>query len=269
MKQESIRENSAIMHHQNTPTHPDSSALDTQVSHPAYLWIGSPNVLLEKTIAFLQAKFCTAGGCGHCPTCTQIATQQHHAVIWLAPEKQYTLEDLEPIFSTIVFALAPDQHIFFVLQKADFLSTVCANKLLKSMEEPPAGYHFILLAQRQESILPTIRSRCISTVYSFETTTQEHAQLFSLFTSTLPGDPAAFLKLLDQAAINERESVELLDRLLAFWIKKNSQLSLENKNLELAQAQQVLTILKKAACMPPMPGSSKLFWKNLYLQIKQ
>ncbi|PKN03344.1 hypothetical protein CVU75_02650, partial [Candidatus Dependentiae bacterium HGW-Dependentiae-1] len=173
------------------------------------------------------------------------------------------------IFSTIIFALAPGEHFFFVLQKADFLTTVCANKLLKSMEEPPAGYHFILLAQRQNAILPTIRSRCISTSYLTEGAADEQSPLFAIFTSTQPGDPAAFLKVVDQAALNERESVELLDQLLKFWLKKNSELFTEKKNPAQAQAHRIVTILQKAARTPPMPGSSKLFWKNLFLQIKQ
>ncbi len=285
--------------HQKTPAHTTSassatSILDSQKLsrethplHPAYLFLGPHALLVATTVHFLQKQFCCAGGCGTCIPCTQIQTQQHHGVIWLTPAKQYTLEELEPIFSTIIFALAPEEHFFFVIQKADFLTTICANKLLKSMEEPPAGYHFILLAQRQDAILPTIRSRCMSTAYNSDRTSDDHAQLFSLFTSTLPGDPAAFLKLLDQAALNERESVELLDRLLKFWLKKSNQLFIEKKNTcaissknfsaitaakidpAYVQAHHVIEILQQATVTPPMPGSSKLFWKNLYIQIKQ
>lgn len=241
----------------------------THPLHPAYLWLGQHTLLIAKAVQLLQTQLCPAGGCQKCITCTQIQTQQHHAVNWLTPAKQYTLEELETIFSTIVFALAPGEHFFFVIQKADFLTTICANKLLKSMEEPPAGYHFILLAQRHDSILPTIRSRCICTAYQSDTASDEHAQLLAIFTSALPGDPAAFLKLLDQSAINERESVELLDRILKFWLKQSSLLLIEKKNDARAQAKRITEILQQATVTPPMPGSSKLFWKNLYVQIKQ
>ncbi len=245
------------------------SGAENQSLHPAYLWFGPHDLLVEKTIHFLQKQFCPTGGCGTCISCIQIKTQQHHAVNWLSPAKQYTLEELETIFSTIIFALAPGEHFFFVIQKADFLTTVCANKLLKSIEEPPAGYHFILLAQRQDAILPTIRSRCISATLSSDALSDEYMQLFSLFTSTLPGDPSAFLKILDQAALNERESIELLDRLLKFWLKKNSLACTEKESPAHAQTRRIVSVLQHAAQIPPMPGSSKLFWKNLFLQIKQ
>src|SRR5205823_1504040 len=35
-----------------------------------------------------------------------------------------------------------------------------ANTLLKTLEEPPAGTHFVLVTSRAPSLLPTIRSRC-------------------------------------------------------------------------------------------------------------
>lgn len=40
------------------------------------------------------------------------------------------------------------------------LTTEAANAFLKTLEEPPAGTHFILASNRVEAVLPTIRSRC-------------------------------------------------------------------------------------------------------------
>lgn len=42
----------------------------------------------------------------------------------------------------------------------ELLRSDAANTLLKSLEEPPAGTIFILLADRLDRVLPTIRSRC-------------------------------------------------------------------------------------------------------------
>ena len=42
----------------------------------------------------------------------------------------------------------------------ELLRADAANTLLKSLEEPPAGTIFILLADRLDRVLPTIRSRC-------------------------------------------------------------------------------------------------------------
>jgi len=47
-----------------------------------------------------------------------------------------------------------------VVDPADDLEPSASNALLKSLEEPPAGTFFILVAHRPARLLPTIRSRC-------------------------------------------------------------------------------------------------------------
>ncbi|MFU7528645.1 DNA polymerase III subunit delta' [Qipengyuania sp. ASV99] len=47
-----------------------------------------------------------------------------------------------------------------IITPADDMNTHAANKLLKSLEEPPAGTFFILVTHRPSRLLPTIRSRC-------------------------------------------------------------------------------------------------------------
>ncbi|MEO6040990.1 MAG: DNA polymerase III subunit delta' [Croceibacterium sp.] len=47
-----------------------------------------------------------------------------------------------------------------IIDPADELEKGAANALLKSLEEPPAGTFFLLVAHRLGRLLPTIRSRC-------------------------------------------------------------------------------------------------------------
>jgi DNA polymerase-3 subunit delta' len=47
-----------------------------------------------------------------------------------------------------------------IIDPADDLETSASNALLKSLEEPPQGTFFILVAHRPSRLLPTIRSRC-------------------------------------------------------------------------------------------------------------
>jgi len=47
-----------------------------------------------------------------------------------------------------------------ILDTADDLEKGAVNALLKSLEEPPAGTYFLLVAHRIGRLLPTIRSRC-------------------------------------------------------------------------------------------------------------
>jgi len=47
-----------------------------------------------------------------------------------------------------------------IIDPADDLEKAAANALLKSLEEPPVGTFFMLIAHRLGRLLPTIRSRC-------------------------------------------------------------------------------------------------------------
>lgn len=265
------------------------------ISHPASLFIGSGQELLENSITLLQKIFCSSvihgdpsassgvnvlpvrrslgegwiEPCSVCVQCRKVQEQQHESVLWLMPEKQYAVEDLKVIFSTIAFALEENQHYFFVIQKADLLTTACANALLKSLEEPPAGYHFILLAQRLEFILPTIKSRCLIQTIGTGTGQPAHASLLPFFTTTAFQDPLAFSKELEAANLNEWDSLTLLDELLVHWANVYKKHIVAHNAAGQEQALRMMDHLKKAMLQPPMPGSSKLFWKNLFLQIKE
>lgn len=49
---------------------------------------------------------------------------------------------------------------FMIIWMAEKMNTACANKLLKLIEEPPDKTVFILIAEEEEQIIGTIRSRC-------------------------------------------------------------------------------------------------------------
>ena len=56
-------------------------------------------------------------------------------------------------------AYASDYKIMVIWQ-AEKMNTEAANKLLKLLEEPPAGTIFLLVTQNLEKVLATVRSRC-------------------------------------------------------------------------------------------------------------
>jgi DNA polymerase-3 subunit delta' len=234
---------------------------------PAYLWVGPHEQLVQRTITYLQTHWCVDGACGRCRICVGIATHQHHATTWLMPHKMYTLDEIGVIFSTISFVLEVESHHFFIIQKADLLTAACANSLLKVLEEPPTGYHFILLTERVDQVLPTVRSRCIVDFVRGEKKYEEENELFRYFVSEKSENPVEFLKVLDQSKIGEQESVDLLDRLLTYWITCSKKGLLERKKSKFEHAEKIVTVLKNAYECLPMPGSSKLFWKSIYLQM--
>ncbi len=48
----------------------------------------------------------------------------------------------------------------FVIERAETMNDQAANRMLKTLEEPPAFAHLVLLTNRPDQVLPTIASRC-------------------------------------------------------------------------------------------------------------
>ncbi len=244
------------------PVHPDRAK---RVEGPAQLWLGTHSQLALEALSYLQQQFCPHGCCGICTSCTQIYDKQHHALLWIAPEKQYTLETLEPIRTTCAYALERNEHFFFVLERAELLSVPCQNSLLKIIEEPPVGYHFILLASGKDPILPTIQSRCVIKQWACNGHTSTHP-LFTFFSTSTEQDPGQLLKILEEHKPNEQESAALINQLLHFWLTEFKRTAHDLASRRHKQTQQIIHILNRGLLNLPMPGGSALFWKNIYLQ---
>ncbi len=50
----------------------------------------------------------------------------------------------------------------YIVPDAELMNETVQNKLLKTLEEPPSYVTIILLTTRMESLLPTLRSRCVA-----------------------------------------------------------------------------------------------------------
>lgn len=161
----------------------------------AQIIIGQKENYISYTKKLLQSLLCKKNGCSTCITCKQIESNRHEKILWLVPEKAYTLDDIEIVFNKISFTLDDNEQFFIIFEKADFLGTNCSNKLLKSIEEPKKGYYFILLAQRENLILPTVISRC-SITYLQTNNIDTHLNEFLMFFLDIEKhDATTFLKI--------------------------------------------------------------------------
>lgn len=246
---------------------------------PTKLYIGDEYQLNLTIIKKLQQVFCKqkppTDGC-FCPECKNIKQAQHRSIIWIEPKKNYVLQDIAIIFEKIKFSLDDDQQLFFILKKAHLLSPVCANKLLKTLEEPPEGYNFFLLANNEQTILPTIRSRCsIHHVQSKPSSLMIHPLISFFIDPTKPGDPFTFDQELRKQKISEEETVSLLYELtnsIQKRIVEQQKKCITIEELERlahtpshAQLKKTLEFLQDNLQKPPQAGSASLFWKKLFL----
>lgn len=231
---------------------------------PAYLLLGSHEQLVTFTITSLQHALCPHEGCGACGQCRGITQQQHHAVTWLSPEKYYTREDIVPIMEQLALQLDYNQHHFFVLQKADLLTIATANNLLKVVEEPPRGYHFIFLSEVKDALPQTIASRCVTHTVGSHTRSSNAQALFDALTALIPCSPVNFQKLIEQGKYTEPQSFALINDLLHYCIEEQRQALLAR--MPTTRIEQRIDLLKRYIITPPMPGSSKILWQTLFTQ---
>lgn len=250
---------------------PNKNNMETNnilLNHPAHLWIGDAIGLKQELIKNLQTIFCTNKNCGSCTICEQIVTEQYHSIIWVNPQDSYTLEDIDIVLEQTRFKLNTTQHKFFIFCKAEELSSACSNRLLKTIEEPHTGYHFIFLTTRTDTILPTIISRCLTQEFKYQNNSEQYQEILNIFIQQKLDNPLYFLKLIDKFEIDPQSSKDLIDQLFAHFHYQLKQLHItKNHNIDILQKYlNLLLIFKKQFNQLPASGSTKIFWKNLFIE---
>ncbi|MCB9662591.1 MAG: DNA polymerase III subunit delta' [Alphaproteobacteria bacterium] len=109
--------------------------------------------------------------CGRCRACTMILAGQHPDVIEVGPDPDLATPTIPASAVRELVRLAGFHRFsarrrFVILDPADALQPAGANALLKTLEEPPAGTHFVLVVGQARSLLPTIVSRCQRTRFA-------------------------------------------------------------------------------------------------------
>lgn len=139
--------------------------------------IGKRRVALE----LAQREICfRRSACGHCEGCRMVEGDdlpfELPNLLRVAPEGKAGAIRIDQIregldsngqarFSRGVIewaSLAPPAgcHRWILVEEAHRLNESSGNILLKTLEEPPEGAHFILVTHRPEALLQTLRSRC-------------------------------------------------------------------------------------------------------------
>lgn len=101
------------------------------------------------------------GGCGACADCARARRGAHPDLRVIEREgEQIRLGQVAPIVADLALKPFAAERRVWVLPEAEQLTPPAANKLLKSIEEPPAHVYFLLVTDRLDRVLPTIVSRC-------------------------------------------------------------------------------------------------------------
>jgi DNA polymerase-3 subunit delta' len=139
-----------------------------RVAH-AYLFEGPSGVgkaLAARALA--EALVCDANGCGTCAVCQRVREGKHPDVRVFAPRDEGNRNlPVEVVRNDIMpftrFAPFEARAACLIFPEADVsfpeAHPEAANALLKTLEEPRANLVFVLLSERPERLLPTLRSR--------------------------------------------------------------------------------------------------------------
>ena len=169
-----------------TERHPHARAVlgvalppDGSPSH-AYLFCG-PAGSGKRTVARAFASaLLTDGADDPQAAATRIEHGAHPDLTWVAPASAagILVGDVdEAIVAGATRTPFEALRRVFVIEDADELNDQAANRLLKTLEEPPSFAHLILLTSRPGEVLPTIASRCQSVRFDAPTVDEIAARL--------------------------------------------------------------------------------------------
>lgn len=102
--------------------------------------------------------------CGKCQSCKQAVSGNQPDIIRVTHEKPTTIsvDDIrEQVNNDIQIKPYSSPYKIYIIAEADMMSVQAQNALLKTIEEPPEYAVIILLTENAETLLPTIRSRCV------------------------------------------------------------------------------------------------------------
>jgi len=155
---------SATKHHPHARAVLTAAVEDGRPSH-AYLFHGPPGAGKVAAARAFAAELLAEGAADVDDARRRVIAGVHPDLTWVKPSgaaEMLRADVDEAVVSGATRTPFEARRRVFVLERADTMNDTVANSLLKTLEEPPAYAHLILLAGRVSDVLPTVRSRCLA-----------------------------------------------------------------------------------------------------------
>lgn len=156
-----------IIGHEQEIAHLQRAIETGKVSH-AYIFNGEKGVGKKRLAdAFAMTLQCEAGGvhsCGECHSCHQAASGNHPDIIYVDHEKPTSIgvEDVRrQLVGDVQVRPYNGKYKIYIISDAEKMTVQAQNAILKTIEEPPEYAVILLLTANAQSLLDTIRSRCV------------------------------------------------------------------------------------------------------------
>ena len=149
--------------------HPHAAAVlgpvargDTAPSH-AYLFHGPAGAGKRALATELAVALLAEGVSNPATVAERVRRGSHPDLTWVRASgaAEMLVGDIEePVVAAASMTPFESARRVFVIEGAERMNDQAANRLLKTLEEPPAFAHLVLLTDRLQDVLPTIVSRC-------------------------------------------------------------------------------------------------------------
>jgi DNA polymerase-3 subunit delta' len=133
-----------------------------QASH-AYLFAGPAGAGKREIARAFAAALIAEGAPDPAGVAARVQRGTHPDLTWVAPSgaTEMLVSDIdEPVVVAATRTPFEARRRVFVIERAERLGDTTANRLLKTLEEPPAFIHLILITARPADVLETVASRC-------------------------------------------------------------------------------------------------------------
>lgn len=129
----------------------------------AYLFHGPPGVGKRAVARAFATALLAEGARAPDTVAERVARDTHPDLTWARPSGagEMLVADIEgPVVAAAAHTPFESRRRVFVIEDAHAMNDQAANRLLKTLEEPPSFVHLILLAPSDRDVLATIASRC-------------------------------------------------------------------------------------------------------------
>lgn len=184
----------------------------TQITNQAYIFEGQRGVgayeCARLFAAGLVCKNLQSAPCGSCNACIMAKAESHPDIYTLSPidgKRNISVDQIRSVVTDAYTKPYESEKKVYIIAYGDDMNEQAQNAFLKVLEEPPQYAVFVILAENNESLLPTIRSRC--TAIKFNPVSDEKVGEYIRKNYPEGGEKADFLVQYSGGVVGEIEKI--------------------------------------------------------------